>query len=261
MLAGACSGVRIAGWYLTRQIDGYLALDSDQKSWVRSRVDHHLEVTRGEISSDIIPLLRRVRGVVIRRPTEANLRALQAEVDVLVDRFVARLIPDVAALFASLRDDQIDRFQDKMRKGLGEAYEDLRLPAGERRQRADKKTIEAVEKWTGKLTKAQRARVIELARTVEDDRPATYRSHVARLNAFANLLRGDATAFDVAKTLQRLWDTRYEAIAPQSAREDRRAAQRRVLLALDEVVTMEQRRHMVGEIDGVIRKVKRFGVE
>jgi hypothetical protein len=258
LLGNACSVASLAGWYVTRRVDKYLDLSSEQKKWVRARVDHHIEALRRSATTEAVPLLRRVRGVVARGPTEADIAELQREVEALIDRFVARVVPDVAALFASLRDDQIDRFQRKMRKGLGEGYEDLRLPPDERRERADEKAIEAVEKWTGSLAPAQKARLLKAVRAMDDERAATYRVHVSRLNAFADLLRGRPGAVEVGKELRRLWDTRYDAIAPSRSRDAQRADQRRILLLIDGMLTMEQRRHAVDEINSVIVKIKRF---
>ncbi|MFW5925220.1 MAG: DUF6279 family lipoprotein [Myxococcota bacterium] len=259
-LSAGCTGERIAGWYVTRKIDGYLDLSSTQKDWVRSRVDHHLIALRKEMLPEAVRLMRRTRAVVARRPTRAEVKKLQRAVDDLVDRFVARLVPDTAALFAMLNDAQIEHFRTEVRADLDDSYGDLPKAPNERKKDAAEKLVEAVEDWVGDLTKPQVAGLLGLAKQLPDERPAIYRANVARLNDFVTFLRDDPDRQAIARKLGHMWRTRYEGLGPDRGHESRRAEQRRVLLTIDRMLTMEQRRHVVDEINDRIAKIKRYAL-
>lgn len=259
-LSAGCTGERIAGWYVTRKIDGYLDLSSEQKDWVRSRVDHHLTALRTEMLPEAVQLMRRTRAVVARGPTRAEVEKLQQQVDDLVDRFVARLVPDTAALFATLSDAQIEHFRREVRADLDDNYEDLPETPAERRKDTAEKLVEAVEDWAGDLTRPQVAGLLGLAKELPDERPAVYRTNVARLNDFAAFLRKHPGRDAIERKLHHMWRTRYEGLGPDRGYESRRAEQRRVLLTIDRMLTLEQRRHVVHEINDRIVKIKRYAL-
>jgi hypothetical protein len=260
LVGTACSSSRIAGWYLTRRIDSFLDLSSDQKRWVRARVDHHIEELRSELTTEVLPLLRRVRATVARGPTEGELARFQLEMEALFDRFVDRVVSDTAIVLASLEPHQIARFHKKMRQGIDESYEDVRVPKADRRKKADDKLIESLEKWTGSLQGWQVARVLGVVHDLPDTRPAVYRAQVQRLHRFTAFLRKHPGREAIARELQRLWDTRYEAMAPGSTQEAQQADQRRVLLTVDRVLTPKQREKVLDSIDTQISRLKRFAL-
>lgn len=257
MLIGGCSASRIAGWYTTRKIDKYLDLTSEQKKFVRARVDVHIEGLRRRVSTDVLPLLKRVRYVTAKGATEQEIAKLQDDFDSLFDMFVDRITPDAAAVFAMLDAEQIDRFHRKMREDIDDAYEDIRDRSPEE---ADEKLIDAVEKWTGSLEDAQIARVLAVTRDLQSERKVAFGAHRRRLDGFVAFLKRKPGAKAVHEELLRLWHTRYEAMAPERSREVQRAEHRRVLLTIDGMLTEKQRKHAVAEIDKRIRKIRRFSL-
>ncbi|MFW6067150.1 MAG: DUF6279 family lipoprotein [Myxococcota bacterium] len=256
LLGTACTAERLAGWYVTRRIAGYLDLSSEQRQWLRQRVDGHIAALRRDVLPKAVRLLRRTRALAARGPTEAEVRELQASFDALADGAVARLAPDVAKLLAMLDDAQVARFRRKLRENLDEAYEDLRAPPPERRTRAREKLVEGVEEWTGDLRRRQIALLLRVTPDIARERTARYRDAVRRLRTFTAMLHRHPGAEAIERELLRLWRTRYDDTA--GSLEERRRMQRRVLLALDETLTLKQRRHVIQQIDDRIRQLKRF---
>lgn len=257
VLVGGCSASRLAGWYTTRKIDKYLDLTSEQKKYVRSRVDHHIESLRRSASTDVIPVLKHVRYVTAKGATEREIEKLQGDFDALFDLFVAKITPDAASVFAFLEPNQIDRFHRKMREGIDEAYEDIRDRSQEE---ADEKLIDAVEKWTGSLDAEQKRKILAVTRGLQRERSAAFDAHRRRLDRFVALVRTKPGAPAIEAELLRLWKTRYEAMAPDRTAEEQRAEQRKVLLTIDGLLNEKQRKHAVAEVDKRIRQIRRFAL-
>src|SRR5690349_20905319 len=108
LVLSACSltSTRLAGWYVTRQIDSYLDLTSEQKSRIRPHIDAEVDRMRSQDLPHWVNLLRWVRELTQEGPSDERVRALQHRYDELLDAGVARLTPQFAPLLAELDDDQ-----------------------------------------------------------------------------------------------------------------------------------------------------------
>src|SRR5690349_10839999 len=73
LLVSACSSAstKVAGWYITRQIDHYVDLTSAQHDLVRPAVDREVDRVRREDLPRWIDLLRGVRDQIQHGPTDA----------------------------------------------------------------------------------------------------------------------------------------------------------------------------------------------
>lgn len=256
----ACTSTtaRLAGWYVTRELDSYLDLDREQKGQLRKRVDEQLEWLRRDELPRWLSLLRRVRDSIGRGPTEQELAAHLQRYDALLDQAVERLSPMGAEILAGLSDAQIAHFEARMLEKHEETYESLKLPPHERREEQDERLIESVENVVGDLRDDQRRMLLDKVHALPNERPIRYRVDRERIVAFAKLLRTHPGAAAIEAELRRLWDTRYEVLGPGRDRTSRRIEQRRLLLDIDRTLSQEQREEAVEHLNGHIRSGKRF---
>lgn len=265
-LGGAClwlaactaTSARLAGWYVTRQIDGYLDLNREQHQLLRTRVDEQLDLLRREELPRWLHLLRQTRDAMGRGTNEAELAELLARYDALLDRAAGQLMPSIAEVLSGLNDAQIAHFEARMLEKHEETYEDLKLPAAEQHEKLDERTIEAIESITGDLRDEQQRAILARTRTLPDERPIRYRVDKQRIAGFAKFLRGHPDAAAIDLELHRLWDTRYEVLGPGRDKTARRIEQRRVLLAIDQTLSAEQREQAVENMNERIQVAKRF---
>lgn len=257
--ASGCAGTtaKLAGWYVTRQIDGYFDLTGEQKDRVRERVD----VLIAEIRRDELPkalyLMRSVRDAIAQNQVAQRIDDLQARSDVLLERAAERLIPELAWVMSQLDNRQIAHFEHKLRENLDAIYKDQKLPVAERRQKLDDQLLENLEKAVGELSRAQQQTILEAAHGLPDDRAARYRVDLARIQSTGKLLRTHPGQSAIQAELKRMWATRYE-VAEGRDKLTRRAEQRRFLLSVDRTITDEQRTRAVENLNDRIRSLARF---
>ena len=256
----ACSSAteRLAGWYITRQIDSYLDLSSVQKRAVRARVDEQLHRLRQSELPRWLYVLRETRDTLQRGASESQLITLQQRYDRLLDDAVTLLTPDVAAVLAELSEAQIAHFERRLRERQDETYEERELAPQERRAKTDEQVCEAIESLVGDLSDEQRRAVSKLVQALPDERPERYEVERRRIAAAGQFLRTHPGAPAIEAELKRLWQTRYDGLGKGRDIGSRRAEQRAFLQAVDRLLTGEQRAHAVETMDKLIRRAKRL---
>lgn len=261
LCASGCAGTttKLAGWYVTRQIDGYFDLTSEQKEKVRERVDVLIAEIRGDELPKALYLMRLVRDAIAQNQVPQRIDDLQERSDTLLERAAQRLTPELAWVMSQLDNRQIGHFEQKLRENVDEIYEDQRLPAAERRQKMDDQLLKSLEKAVGELSPPQRASILAAAHALPDDRAARYRVDLARIESTGKLLRSHPGQSAIEAELKRMWATRYE-VAQGRDKLTRRAEQRRFLLSVDQTITDEQRQQAVENLNDRIRSLARFAI-
>jgi hypothetical protein len=257
---GACSltSTRLAGWYATRQIDGYLDLTSEQKSRIRPHVDADVERLRREDLPHWLNLLRRVREIVRQGPSDEKILSVQRRYDALLDAGVAHLAPQFAPLLAELDDEQLAHFQRKLLEFVDKQLPEQTLPVEERQAALDKRTIKAIEKVTGDLDDDQKQKLIGRIHSEPNDHPLRYQNDRRRTFAFIKFLKTKPGAPAIEAELKRLWATRFDALGPRFDLVSRRALARKQLLNLYALLTPKQRAHTVEYLTDQIVQIKRW---
>jgi hypothetical protein len=259
--SAGCAGAtaRIAGWYVTRQIDGYFDLTSEQKDQVRLRVDELIAEIRSQELPQLLYLMRLVRDAIAEGEVPQRIADLQARSDLMLDRAAERLIPELAWLMSQLDDRQIAHLEAKMRASVDKIYEDQKLAPAERREKLDGQLVESLEKVVGDLSDGQRRTILTAAHALPDDRSARYRFDLARIYNTAKFLRTHPPQAAIEAELARLWRTRDDLGAGRDKRQ-RREEQQGFLLTIDRTLDPEQRRHAVEKLNAQIRSLARFAL-
>ncbi|HEX5661565.1 MAG TPA: DUF6279 family lipoprotein [Polyangiales bacterium] len=258
LLFTGCSSERIAGWYITRKIDGYFDLSSEQKHRVRATVDDTIEYVRREELSHWISLLREVRQGFHDGMTDERLAKLQLRYDQRIDVAVHILVPRVAPLLVQLDAEQLDHFTKRVNEDLAEAYEDLELTPEKRREKLEQKALELVEDFVGSLSDEQEVSVRALIRKLPNERDKQYRAARDNLAHFRAFLGTRPTAPALESELDAMWEHRYDALGTGHEKEARRGFQRQWLLSVFQLLTPKQRAHAEEELSDRIRMLKRY---
>jgi hypothetical protein len=257
MVAG-CSSERIAGWYITRKIDGYFDLTSEQKHALRASVDDTIELVRRDELGRWISFMREVRQGFHEGLSEQRLATLQRHYDQRIEVAVHILVPRVAPLLAQLEGHQVDHFAKRVTEDLAKGYEDLKLPPEKRREKLEKKALEFVEDFVGDLSETQEVAVRALIRRLPNERDKQYASSLENLAHFRAFMATRPTVPALQSELYSMWEHRYDALGRGHERDARRAFQRTWLLSVFQLLTLEQRAHAEEKISDRIRSLKRY---
>jgi hypothetical protein len=253
-----CSSERIAGWYVTRMIDGYFELSAEQKTQVRASVDDTIAHVRREELPHWITLVREVRQGFHDGMTEELLAKLQRRYDERIDVAVHTIVPRAAPLLAQLNGAQLDHFAKRVNEDLAEQYEDLQLSPEQRREKLEKKALEFVEDFVGSLSDEQEVSVRALIRKLPNERDKQYRAARGNLEHFRSFMATKPTAPALEGELYAMWEHRYDALGSGHDKDARRGVQRQWLLAVFQLLTPKQRAHAEEELSDRIRMLKRY---
>lgn len=259
LVAGCTSATeRVVAWYITRKLDGYLDLTSEQKKAARARVDESLATLRGGELSHWISFLREVRQGLHEGMSEVDVERLQRHYDARLDAGVDLLAPRFAPLLAALSPAQVDHFAERMREDVDEHYEDLKMPPAKRRANVEERVLDYLEDFVGDLSDRQEDEVRALIRAQPDERHLQYRSAHANIGRFRAFLATGPDAAAIEAELHAMWQRRYDGLGPGRDKSVRRAEQRKALYAVYRMLDAEQRAHAEEELTERIQKLKRF---
>ncbi len=258
LLITGCSSERLAGWYVTRTIDGYFDLNGDQKAQLRAQVDELLVLVRRDELPHWITILREVRGGFHDGMSDALLTKLQHQYDARIDFGVRTVTPRAAPLLVQLDAGQLDHFHERVRSELAEQYEDLKWSPEKRRAKLEKKALEFVEDFVGSLSDEQEQSVRLLIRKLPNERDKQYRVAVDNLNHFRAFMATHPTAPALESQLFRMWEHRYDGLGAGHEKEARRAFQREWLLSVFQLLNAKQRAHAEEELSDKIRTLKKW---
>lgn len=192
-----------ADFLVARYVDDYVTFDADQQAEFDWRLDAVMAWHRSRELPAYADWLRGVAGALGRPAgvTPADVAAWRRDLAGFWGQAAERLRPELVAIGASLDDVQVAELVSRMAEDhadLVERYEDRTADARlERRVRSMERFL---ERWTGRLSRAQKAEVEAWARRI---RPTTElwlenRAGWARELADALAARSDADALDAA---------------------------------------------------------------
>ena len=239
----ASTSQRLAGWYVTRTLAGYLNLTGAQKSAARIEVDQTITELRSTELPHWITFMREVRQGIHGGLSEPELARLQARYDARLDRGVELLTPRFSPLLAQLDAGQLDHFASRMREDVKELYEDLELPKAKQGPALEKRALKVVEDLVGDLSDEQEASVRRLIRALPNERPVQFRSSLESIARFRGFMAQGPSSGMVELELKRMWEHRYDALGSGHDKVARRAVQRRWLLDVYQLLTPDQHAH------------------
>ena len=169
LLLGACSRFDLAyrnlDWLIPWRLNDYLNLTSEQKAWLKPRLQAHLDWhCRSELPR-YLDWLQRTQVVLDQpRPSAAQLAAQLTEFDAALQRLAVRITPTAIELLQGLDSQQVAELYAALDEDNREDRADfleppLQVQINERAERMEQR----LRPWFGRLHAGQQARIAQWA--------------------------------------------------------------------------------------------------
>jgi len=258
--AVGCSGVlqNIGARWVTRQIGEELDLDEAQREATRAAVHRVLASAPDVLGPRLELLVATVDRAIIKGFDEQNMRIIEKQIDILMDKGVAWILDEVAPILATLRDDQIDHGERSLNERLDEAREELTKPPDERSEDRQDKFVDAIEEWIGSLSDSQEEGLRTFVASLPDEAAARLAADEERLGKIADALRKHPGALAIRQMLWDAWEDREDWGPNTRSAEERKADGRRTLFFVYGLLDAKQKDHMSEHLHEMYAKVKSF---
>jgi hypothetical protein len=256
-LAG-CSIVslyRYADWIILWQADHYLDLTSDQRHDLAQRLTSLLARHRREAIPQYEAFLVQIRQRFERGLTNQDLEWVFTNYDRLRNDLVNRVITDSGILLASIDSSQVRTLEAAFQKDTSKAVRLAQAPVLERLKKRADEIVDGLEDWLGSLSKVQEAQIRELSLSFPDTQQFWVTYQQQRQQELVALLRQPRTSENLARELRALLVFYPDPTAPQAYQDvirQMRDAVKPMALAIDQQITVAQRRHAVAKLQRLI---------
>jgi hypothetical protein len=176
ILLAACSATRLVynqlDWGVVWYLNGFFSLDDKQETALRDAVMRNLEWHRTTQLPEYARYLRELDREMGSEPTPEMLEARYWEAVGFWDEIVLHTVPDVAAFFALLSDEQIDDFLENLDDDNSELWDEYAGETPEMRiERRENAAIKNARRVIGSL---------------DDEQEELIRTHIRRMIDNAN---------------------------------------------------------------------------
>jgi Family of unknown function (DUF6279) len=246
---------RYADWIILWQADHYLDLTSDQRHDLAQRLTSLLARHRREAIPQYEAFLVQIQQRFERGLTNQDLEWVFTNYDRLRNDLVNRVITDSGILLASIDSSQVRTLEAAFQKDTSKAVRLAQAPVLERLKKRANEIIDGLEDWLGSLSKVQEAQIRELSLSFPDTQQFWVTYQQQRQQELVALLRQPRTSENLARELRALLVFYPDPTAPQAYQDvirQMRDAVKPMALAIDQQVTVAQRRHAVAKLQRLI---------
>lgn len=260
MFGASCTGVlqSLGAKWATNKISNVFDLDEAQREATRRAVDRAIAEAPELLGSRIDLLIATVDRSLSKGMDERNMLAIERQVDILLDKAVTWIVDKAAPILATLRDDQIEHAQRELDGRLEETRDELNATPAERTRTRQDKFVAAIEKWTGRLSDTQEARIRSYVRDMPDEAADRLRADEQRLARIAAELRKHPGAPAIRDLLWNAWTEREDWGPGTRSAEARRADGRKTLIFVYELLEPDQVDHMSERLHEMHATVKKL---
>jgi hypothetical protein len=257
LLVSGCAlsfGYRHADWLISRQLDHYLDLTSNQRGVLKARLQPLLLRHRAEALPRYEQFLQDVQARVSRGLTAADMDWTFASYDRFREDLFERAIPEGGQLVTLLKDKQIQYLERVFRKEEAQAEDLTQRPAAVRLDERTTRGVAMAEEWLGPLSREQSGRLRELIRALPDSQQVWWQYRRQRHEELVALLRTSTSPDQIMGTLRKMF-VHSDQTAPAAylkMMSEMRAALTHLALEVDRMLTPIQRRHALLSIQKVI---------
>lgn len=259
-LAG-CSYTTTAYRYADRiilwKLDHYFDLNRDQRHDLAQRLTPLLDKHRHEALPQYETFLREVCHRIERGLTGPDIDWAYATYDRLRTDLFERVVADSGAFLASVDAKQVRTLESALQKDNAKATRLVQTPASERLKERAQTTLVLVKDWLGSLTKEQQAQIREWSLMLPDVEPMWVAYQQQRRQELVTLLHQPLPPEQIARELRSMF-VYHDQTAPQSyqkAVRHMRENAKSMALAIDQRMTLDQRRHAVAKLQRLIDQV------
>ncbi|MBT8469294.1 MAG: hypothetical protein HKN10_01380 [Myxococcales bacterium] len=263
-LASGCTGVlqNLGARWVTGKIAGVFDLDDEQRTATRAAVDRAIASAPRVLGPRLDLLVATVDRALAKGMNEKKMLVIERQVDILMDKAVSWILDEAAPILATLRDAQIDHAERELDERLQETRDELNAPDEERLRSRQEKFVEAIEKWSGRLSDLQEKEIRSFVASMPDEAPDRLRADEQRLIEIAERMREHPGAPAIRDLLWTAWTQREDWGPGTRSADERRADGRKTLLFVFDLLDAKQRDHMSERLHEMHDMVKRMlGVE
>lgn len=260
LLASGCTGVlqNLGARWATGKIAAVFDLDEAQRIATREAVDRTIASAPEVLGPRLDLLVATVDRALSKGMTEKKMLVLERQVDILMDKAVLWIVDEAAPILATLRDEQIDHAERELDERLQETRDELNAPEDERLRNRQEKFVDAIEKWSGRLSDAQETAIRAYVAAMPDEAADRLRADEQRLAEIADGLREHPGAPAIRDLLWNAWEQREDWGPGTRSAEARRADGRKTLLFVYDLLDTRQRDHMSERLHEMHGTVKRL---
>jgi len=243
---------------LMNRIDHYFNLRSDQEEALRTVITlTHRWHRRSELPR-YVRTLTAIQQTITDGWSEEEIRWLLREIKQHRNRLIEKQIPDAARFLATVSDEQIDHLRMRFDESNEELREKAMRSSDERLTERIERVLENCETIFGHFSDEQRRRITALTRTLPETTRARLRYRQTFQRRFIDLLRRRPSAKEITCRLTRwLLQNQFE-LSPRYAEKMKawESAFIKMLIALDDIMTSENKRHAVQKVSGWIEDLR-----
>ena len=260
LVALGCTGLfqSIGARLVTRKIAAEFNLDEAQRAATRASVDRIIAAAPGALSTRVDMLVATVDSAIAKGLTEKKLIGMERQVDALLDIVAGGIIDEAAPIMATLRDEQIDFVEARIRTRLDEARERLAEPKETRLEKRQDDFVDAVEDWSDSLGDAQEHALRQFVAGLPDEAAARLATDERRIETVREVFRKHPDAQTIRDTLWSMWKNREDWGPQARPPEARRAEGRQALLFVYGLLDAEQKDHASKHLHELHDKLKSF---
>jgi hypothetical protein len=257
-LATGCSGLleNLGARWVTNKISGVFDLDEGQETATRAAVDRGIASVPEVLGARIDLLVATVDRGLSKGLNEQNMLVIERQVDILMDKAVRWIVDEAAPILATLRDEQIDHAERELDERLQETRDELNSPEDERMRSRQEKFVDAIEKWSGRLSDSQEEAIRAYVVSMPDEAPDRLEADERRVAVIADGLRKHPGESAVRDLLWTAWAQREEWGAETRSAQERRADGRATMLFVYDLLDDKQRDHMSERLHEMHRTIK-----
>jgi len=260
LLVGGCTGLlqNLGARWVTRQIATELNLDEAQTAATRASVDRLIAAAPEALGSRVDMLVATVDVAIAKGLTEKKLLGLERQVDDILDIAAGAIIDEASPILATLRDDQIDFAEARIRKRLDEAREEIEKPAAVRLEKRQDEFVDAVEDWSGSLSDRQVSALRAYVAGLPDESAVRLEADERRVERVAAVFRKHPEPEVIRETLWKEWKNREDWGPKARPPRARRAEGRQALLFVYGLLDTGQKTHASKHLHELHQKIESF---
>jgi hypothetical protein len=247
-----------ADWYIMYKIDSYFDINDAQEDFLDPKIDQLHAWHRREEIPRVITFLTQVKIEVQNGFSEKNLPWIESEYKQMRDRVNQKIADDIATFLATLSNDQIDYFENKLEED-NKRHEDRRSNRTKRtdeewRERRQERIIERLEDWYGDLTDHQKKTVLANVVLVRQDQTDHDEERREVQKRIIKLMRAKKTTNEIKEYISAWFmdpsifsSTNYEEEV-----EKRKVTWMDYWIKLNEILSQKQKQHALNKLQDYI---------
>ena len=254
-------------WLIPWYIDDYISLNSDQSSMLKSRLMQQLDWHCRTQLSAYAEYLRDIAADFEKPSPSVTYESLEAHFARLLMHWrdlMRQIAPDVADILITATDEQIEElFSNLEKENQDLRSEYLDPPADELLEIRRKKMIKRLDYWISSLTAEQKQAVkdwnLQLQPITEEwlQNRERFQADLRRLLA----RRADAADFREKLSEMLIYPERSRAPGYQEKLEHNAAVTLKFIIAIDQLMTPEQRKKLVRRLNNLAKDFDRLKCE